>query len=66
MKLPEPYIDCVVKHKNGSVRIARLNHDKSSWMHATYFLQNKGLAAKNQYSWAIEDVVSFKEIDMSL
>lgn len=57
ISLPEPYVECVLKHKDGSQRIGRLNHKK------THFQLSSFEARKVYVVWAASDVVACKTID---
>lgn len=58
MNLPKPYQDCVIEHKDGTKRIARLSHDSNHWQLSTYQID-----CKHQYAWKTQDVVSWKLIE---
>lgn len=60
MKLPEPYTDCVIKHKDleYGYRLARLNHTKTLWQ-----LYSANKTCRYDYAWKVEDVIAFKPID---
>lgn len=36
ISLPEPYVECVLKHKDGSQRIGRLNHKKTHFQLSSF------------------------------
>lgn len=59
--LPAAYQDCVIKHADGSMRIARLNHKKTYWVLASY-----PTTTKHNYCWKTSEVVDWKEIEFNL
>lgn len=61
-KLPLPYVDCVVRHRDGSTRIARLDGSSKHWQLSTYMRD----AVKYQYAWSLTDVVAWRVVDMDL
>ena len=60
IKLPEPYVDCVIQHEDGSKRIGRLHFRKAYFELASY--QNR----KEHVLWPIENVVGYSVINFDL
>lgn len=58
VELPEPYVDCVIRHKNGSQRIGRLNHKK------THFQLSSYQPRRVEVVWAVADITDVKVIEM--
>lgn len=59
MLLPSAYVDCIIKRADGQIRIGRLNHNKTHWQLCSYQYR------KVPVVWSIDDVVEWKEIDIS-
>ena len=60
IKLPEPYVDCVIQHEDGSKRIGRLHFGKVYFELASY--QNR----KDYVVWPVEKVVGYSVISFDL
>lgn len=56
----DPYVECVVKHRDGTIRVGRLNHNKSIWQMSTFQTCKYGTV------WSNRNVVSFKVIDLNI
>lgn len=61
-QVPLPYVDCVIKHQSGAVRIGRLNGSRSHWQLSTYHV----CGTKYQYVWMFHEVIAWREIDLDL
>jgi hypothetical protein len=59
MALPKPYVDCIVKHRDGTKRIARIGHS-GGWQLSSYG------AVRHQYIWPVADVIEWRELDLSM
>ena len=53
-ELPEPYVECLLTHKDGAVDIGRLDHNKKSWQVHTY-----QSSVKYGRTWCVKDVILF-------
>lgn len=56
-ELPDSYVDCIIKHKDGGMRIGRLNHNKTYWQISSYQIR------KVEVLWSVDEVQAFKVID---
>ena len=57
ISLPEPYVECVIKHIDGGQRIGRLNHRKTHFQLSSFEMR------KVEVVWAVSDVVACKPVD---
>lgn len=54
--LPDSYVDCLLMHKEGHMRIGRLSYYRNCWLLSSY------QACKHQYIWQFHDVVKWEVI----
>jgi len=60
IKLPAPYVECVIKHSDGAIRIGRLNHNSTHWQLSSCQMR------KVEVVWGVDSVVDFRVIDLNI
>jgi len=54
--LPDSYVDCLLMHREGNIRVGRLDFYRNCWLLSSY------QTCKDQYAWQFHDVVKWEVI----